>query len=378
MSSEPTTLDFHSPDSLEGVVGMLPEADERPIFWDDPADDDSEFDFGKRQIEANKAVYNPDSGDLYDVVSADYEIINPEAFLVPLVDELRDRDRTDVRGIFNVYDGGAYGYGELLFDTDAIWPPDRGRSDDPVRVGLTTRYSHDGGISVRASGFAQDGMCKNTMRRVTDAVYVKHAGDVEDRVDWTDEWSNVLDQLGTFSERLAGVIESAIEFELFDLGDSPFSDEWVDAANPTQAIEEIPAPPGVEPVVLRGLHGFYEYLGLPRYIALGAVDRLSWRLGQSEQPQSVTAWDGYQGLTYALSHNARFEAGSSSDDDYHRIASDVLANPVKALDDAQRGFQAATQPDTEADGPFAIDATVGEALEQYAEREEAIRASFGG
>lgn len=378
MSSEATTYTFHNPDSLENVIGLLPEAAERPIFWEDPDDDDSEFEYGKSKIETHKAVYNPATGELYGVVTGDYEIINPETFLLPMVEEVRDRDRDDVEGRFNVYDGGAYGYGELLFDTDAIWPPDRERSDNPVRVGSTVRYSHDGGISVRASGFAQDGMCTNTMRRVTDAVYVKHAGDVEARVDWREEWAAVFDQLGTFSEALATVIDSAIDFEMFDFTEDLFDQEWVDAANPQNAIEDISGPTGVDDEQVRGVHGFYEYLGFPRYLSLSAADRLMWRLSRSDEPRIASAWDVYQGMTYALSHDQRFEAGSSSDDDYHRVASDILSNPVKSLEDSQRGFRSRIQADEEEDrGPFQIDATTGEALQQYKEREDLIRASFG-
>lgn len=372
MSSNPNTYEFHSPDSLDAVAAMLPEAMEVPIFREDPDADDDDF---MSEIETHKGVANPANGDLYGVVTSDYEVINPTTFLDPLVEGIRERERADVRGFFNVYDDGAYGFGELLFDEHAIWPPDRSRTEEPVRIGMTVRYSHDGGISVRASGFSQDGMCKNTMHRVTDSVYVKHAGDVEGRVDWEAEWGTVLDQLGVFSERLAGIIEQSMEFELYDLTSSTFGDNWVDATDPNDAIEGVSIP-GLDHHAVRGLHGFYDYLGLPNYLALASVDRLAFRLPQTDDARRVSAWDAYSAVTYALTHHGRFEAGSSSYDDYHRIASDILLNPARALEEAQRGFHDRTTADAAADDPFAIESTVGEALAAYEERERQMRAAM--
>lgn len=371
----PTELDFDSPKTLAHVARNLPEADETPIFWDDPLDG-SDFEFHE-QIDEYKAVYNPETGELYSVVSDEYTIINPETFLLPLVEEIEERDRTDVRGHFRVYNGGARAYGELLFDTDAIWPPGRDDDEEPVRTGLNVNYSHDGGVSVSAAGFAQDGVCTNTMRRVTDSVYIKHAGDVGDRVDWNAEWGAVLDQVGVFSERLADVIASAMEVELFDLAEHEFSDEWIDVTDPNRALDEVPSPAGVTDAQMRGLHGLYDYLGFPNYLALGAVDRLSWRLMQTDTPTVVTAWDGYQAATYALSHQARFESGSSADDDYHRYASDLLMNPLLALESAGRELRSRIETDAGEEGePLAIETTVGEAVQSYQEREEDLRASL--
>lgn len=382
MSSE-NHLEFHNPQSLMAVGNRLPTADETSIYWNDPASGDEDtggFEFQGDEydeIDEFKAVYNSSNGDLFGVVTDDYQIINPPEFIGPLVEQIKKRDRTDCEGFVNVYNGGASGYGELLFDTGAIWPPDRTRSDDPVRCGMTFRYSHDGGISVRASGFAQDGLCSNTMRRVTDAVYVKHAGDVDERVDWHAEWDTVLSQLGVFSETLATVIEGAMEFQIFDLGDHEFGDEWVDATDPQEAIEEVASPVGVTERQIRGLHGFYDYLGFPNYLSLSSVDRLAWRMSQRADPRIVSAWDAYSALTYALSHDARFDAGSGTDDRYHRIASDVLANPQKALTDAQAGLRDRLAVDDEQE-TFGVEATVGEAVAVYEEREEQMRGAMEG
>ena len=368
------------------IANGLPRAEERPIFWEDPADDGG-FEFGDGtevsdvvEIDVAKAVYAEETGELFGVVSDEYHIINPDEFLLPLVDEVESRDRGDPEGTVVTYEGGARGYGEMLFDSDAIWPPDRNRSANPVRTGLTFRYSHDGGISVRASGFAQDGMCVNTMRRVTDAVYVKHAGHVEERVDWRDEWSSILDQLGVFSESLAAVIDEAFEFQMFDLTADPFSSEWVDAIDVSDTMDEelarIQVPLGVEQDQVRGLFGFYDYLGFPRYLSHTATGRTIWRLNQRSE-SVATAWDVYSGMTFALSHEARFNPGSSSDDRYHRIASDILSNPTMAMDRAMQGFndRLAVEDDT---GALDIEFTTGEAVQTFKERDELLRSSFQG
>lgn len=354
---------------MEVANKHLPEADERPVYWNDPESNDHEA------LDDWKATYNPETGDIYSVVTADYQIIQPPQFIGPLVEEIKERDRDDLEGYFTVFDGGGSGYGELLFDTGAIWPPDRSRSDEPVRTGVELRWSHDGGVSVRASGFAQDGMCTNTMRQVTDSVYVKHAGDVGERVNWNSEWDGVLDQLGVFSEALATVIEEAMNFTLFDLSEDSFSSTWIEVTDPQEALEDVQAPPTVEDRAMRGLHGFFDYLGFPNYLCLSAVDRLSWRLTKADDPRDVTAWHAYSAITYALSHEARFDQGSSSDDKYHRYASDILSNPQKALDDAQQSLAQRAQPDEAAQDTL-IEGTTGEALTAYQEREQMLRSAF--
>lgn len=365
---------YHSIDSLRSTIDLLPEAATADLYWDDP---DEGF---VSEVGTHKAVFNPEGNGLFGVVTDDYTVVNPTEFLSPLADELTDRDRHDIEGDFKTFEDGARGVGTMLFNTETIYPPDRDRSDEPVRCGLSIRWSHDGGISVSASGFAQDGMCANTMRRVTDSIYVRHTGDVESRVDWRGEWSNVLQQLGVFAERLADVIESAIEFELLDLDLDPFGSDWIETTDPQQAIENIPLPPGVTERDRRGLHGLYDHLGLPKYLALAATDRLLWRLSQQDDPTSVTAWAAYSAGTYALTHAARFDSFTSSDDDYQRRVADLLLNPHSVLETCEQSIERALAPDTDQDRLMIaganVEPTVGEALTEYEQRQEALQSAM--
>jgi hypothetical protein len=373
--------EFHSPQSFMAVVNGLPEADEKPLFT---LGTDGEYRLSQsegdtayhaRQVDTHKVVYNPDSGMTFGVVTDEYEIIQPSEFLGPMVEVCKDRERTDMQGFISLFDHGASAYGEVLFDTDALWPPDRSRSDEPVRTGVTFRYSHDGGVSVRASGFAQDGKCKNTMRQVTDSIYIKHAGDVRGRVDFHEEWNSVFDQLGVFSESLATVIEGAMEFALFDFESESFESDWIEATDPPDRLGEIPDVPGVSDRQQRGVFGYYDYLGFPNYLSLTATDRLVWRFRQQPDQSAVTAWDAYSAMTYALSHEARFDSGTSTDDQYHRTASDILTNPAKTINDAQRAIGDRLSVDEEQD-VFGIEQTTGEALQQYEQREQQLRGAL--
>lgn len=369
-------LSFYGPRTLRSVAEGLPSAESAELFWDDPESDAWE------QVDTHKAVANADSGEWIGVVTDEYEIINPPEFLDPLADVLEERDRTDVEGTFRVFDNGAGAHGQMLFDSDAIWPPDRSRSDDPVKIGMSLRFSHDGGVSVRSSGFAQDTACENSMRKVTDSVYVKHSGDVDARVNWQSEWSRLIDQLGVFSERLGEVIESAFNTTLFDLSeDNPFEvptdlGSWREMTDPPQRIENIGAV-GIEPQTVRALFGYYDYLGFPAYLSLEATARLVWRLSKQTDALSVSAWDAYSAITYALSHEARFETGSSSDDDYHRAASDILLNPAVTIEAAQQEIAARATPDNVDQQMLGVEETVGEAVQQYRDREELLREAFG-
>jgi hypothetical protein len=368
-------LSFDSPRTLRSVADGLPSAEAAELYWDDPESDAWE------QVHTHNAVANADSGEWIGIVTDEYEIINPPEFLEPLADVLEERDRTDVSGSFRVFDSGAGAHGRMLFDSDAIWPPDRDRSSSPVRVGISLRFSHDGGVSVRSSGFAQDTACKNSMRKVTDSVYVKHSGDVDARVNWESEWDRLVGQLGVFSERLGGVIESAFNSTLFDLTEErPFevpldACTWHDMTDPPQRIESIGAV-GIGPQTVRSLFGYYDYLGFPAYLSLEATDRLVWRITKERGPLSVSAWDAYSAITYALAHEARFETGSSSDDNYHRIASDILLNPSGTIEKAQKEIAARATPDDAGQQTLGIEGTVGGAIETYREREDLLREAF--
>ena len=98
MAKSTTEYEFHSPDTLRWVGNELPEAAERDIFWMDPSAEGPELE----RIETNKAIFNPETGQLFGVVTDEYEVINPREFVGPLVDELEERGRYDGHGGFTV------------------------------------------------------------------------------------------------------------------------------------------------------------------------------------------------------------------------------------------------------------------------------------
>jgi hypothetical protein len=383
--------EFGSPRQLLGTANR-PElqADEKPIYA--TTDDMSESDVmgqttdgegvSLQKVESHKLIYNPESGRVFHAATDEYQPISPPEFIGPLVEELTERDRTDLYGTMWVRDGGARAYAQVLFeDTHSIHLPGRGRSD-PVRCGFTLRWSHDGGVSVRARGFAQDTQCSNSIRQVTSPMHVKHSGDVDGRVDWRETWAEMLDQLGAFSEGLQQVIGDAIETDFFDFTED-FEHFWRDSIDLHDSFEGELDDLAPGPLAGRDVHSVAGFYGatLPTYLAQAAADRLMWRLGQQNDPRSASAWDVYSAATYALTHEARGVAGAS-DDDKFRAVKDYLMNPAKAYDDAERKVR---EPVTPGDGPqlqdpeeIGIAETEGEALREYSERSRQLEQSFGG
>lgn len=386
-------FDFHDVRSLETIAERAElQAAEKPLF---AVSKDAETDFclsrsdgsgdaHAEQLDGFKAVYNPESGHVFDTVTDDYEVINPPEFIGPLAERLRERNRNDVHGNVWVRNEGGSAYAQLVFDTDEfrIWPEDGGR-EKPVRAGFNLRWSHDGGMTVKAEGIAQDGMCKNTIRNVSKSINVKHAGNVDERVDWGDEWDTVLDQMGAFCNSLGRVIEGAIGNTMFDLADDlEMFGEWREATDPLDILaDEVTAIGPITDAQRDALYGFYELLGFPKYIGVSATSRLMFRAAQKDDPRKLSTWDVHSALTYALSHALRGTPGAS-DDDYHRKASDVLMNPQKAIQDADAEARSRLRPDDDQGTLFADEADVpeetGEALRAYHERTRELEESFGG
>lgn len=397
--TEFTTYEFHDADSLEGVAkNHQLQADTQAVYVvtkDSDADlrmyQEERPDVRTRAEEVDDfvAVYNPESGQIFDCVTDGYEVINPPEFIGPLCDELREREKTDIDGRIWARQDGAAAYGQLLFNTEdyAIWPEDGGR-EHPVRAGFNFRWSHNSGMSVKAEGFAQDGACQNTIRQVTSSIHVKHSGNVDERVDWGEEWTHVLDQMGAFSDALAGIIDEAIDHTMFDL--RPESDDsavdrfdgWREASDPIDTINQV-STPGMTEDDRDALYGFYELLGFPKYISVAATSRLMARLTTVDDPRVITTWDVHSALTYALSHQLRGTPGAS-DDNYHRWASEVLMNPEKTIRDASETARETLTPESEG-GAFTIGTEeepggegTGDALRQYNERARTLESAFGG
>jgi hypothetical protein len=390
MSDETTRFDFGSVQELMACANdPLLQASEQPIYAE--TDGDGLLMMGEdgdrqtvEKVDSHKLIHNETTGTVYHAATADYEIINPPEFIGPLIEELKDRDHENVSGDMWVRNGGAQVYAQLLFDDKhAIHLPGRsGR--DPVKVGFNIRWSHDGGISVKADGFAQDTACTNSIRQVTSPIHVKHSGDVDDRIDWEDKWSDVLDHMGAFSESLAALIEDATEINAFDLrdgGDRNLPLYWSDdfeSHDTWSARSNAPGPVKGRDVNL--LAAFYYHLGFPTYMAQTAADRLMTRAARKDDPRVLSAWDVHSAATYAITHEFRGTTGAS-DDQYHRIASDLLLNPAKAWNDADRAAKdmGGSGP---ADGMLAAadnveDDDTRSRLLQYSERSDALEQSFG-
>jgi hypothetical protein len=381
--------DFDSPKGLLAVANRKElHASEKPLFVYTKGDGDfrlSESDSGTRmkaeKLDDFKLVYNEHTNTKFGAVTDDYQIINPPEFVGPLAAELRDRNHENINGSVWVRNGGAQAYARVLLeDKHNVWLPNRGRSN-PVRVGFSFRWSHDGGISVRASGFAQDTQCTNSIRQVTSPVHVKHAGDVEDRVDWESEWQNVLDDLGAFSEALANIIEDAQNFDALDLRDSN-NRQLRDASDPPTSIDSVETFGPITETDRAVAFGFYSLAGFPDYLAVAATDRLFSRLAAKDDPTVASAWDVHSAGTYALTHHGRGTPGAS-DDRYHRVTAEMLMNPAKAVEDARMEAMSELEPETgqgiiNVEDREADTEELGDALRQYEERSRALEAAFGG
>lgn len=389
MSRDDTTTTTF--DNAQGLMALANQpslqADEKPLLTPrvDDADDLEGFD-DVTFVDGHKLVYNRASGAPFDCVTDEYEIINPPQFIGPLCEKINERGHS-VHGSVWTREHGAKAYAQVLFDDkDAIHLPNR--SGTPVKVGFQLRWSHDGGISVKADGFAQDTSCSNSIRQVTSPIHVKHSGDVNDRIDWSDEWDRVLTQLGAFSEALEQIIHEAMSLDLFDFRDSEMGQAfspaaWRDATDPLDTLEQTTPPGGLDNLHRDTLYGYYSLLGFPKYLAVSATDRLMWRARKTDDPRVLSAWDVHSAATYALTHDHRGTPGAS-DDDHHRIASDILLNPMQTVDDANRAALEATRDDDDG-GPVLAPGTdddledgVGDALRSYHERASEVETAFGG
>ena len=346
---------------------------------------DGESEFLTRHDD-HQLVYNEQTGTVFDTVTSDYEVINPHEFIDPLVDELVERERGDVYGSIAVRDDGGAAYGQILFeDTGSIYLPGRGRAD-PVQVGFEVRWSHDSGMSVDVQGYAQDTSCSNSIREITSPIKVKHSGDVKNRVDWEEEWGNVLDELGAFSEALSGIIEEALSLRMWDLkeeqSEEVFPELWLQQTDPLEVLGAITPPGPLTDRDVEGFHAFYELLGFPRYLATSMAEELCTELREQDDPRIVTVWSAFSAATYALTHE--YQGAQTNAGDKFRTANEILLNPELAKSQAGDEADSRATPD-EAEGMPNWDGegrdvadTPGEALRQYSEQSRQLQETFGG
>lgn len=364
------------------------QAQEKPLFTEvDIADSDvmgtnTDGDsVALGEVSGHKLVYNEESGTVFGAVTSDYQIINPPEFIGPLAQELTERE-LNIDGDVYVRNGGGQAFMSILLDTDehTFYPPGRGKHD-PVKAGFNIRWSHDQGLSVQANAMAQDTACTNSIRQVGNPIKVKHTGDVDDRIDWREEWATVLDRLGGFSEKLAYVIEDAQEFDFLDYSGEDPTREFRELETPETHNTFKPRVLAFDPIHahdILDMVAFYELAGFPTYMAQNATERLLTRAKEKDDPRVLSAWDVHSAATYAITHAFRGTTGAS-DDEKHKIAAEILTNPQKAIEDARL---AARDTAGTGDGEVLIDGDdvdddMGEALQQYHERSRELEQSFG-
>lgn len=268
---------------------------------------------GPPSRDALKQALTPGDDALYHIPTDSYAIINPAQSLRPLAEVLREEDFGEtVFGEFRVSRGGGRVSGDIYIDGMHVETPATATADDvatdgggkPVVVGLEVGYDFFGDTAFRVRGTALRTSCMNAMRAVTEWRVVKHTGDPEERVDWHDLYTDVLEELDLKRDQLSQIIAEASGTG-FDLATLP--DDFA---------------VGHESL----LDAFYDYAGLPGYLAEAAAETAR---AEAADPFNPTWWDLYNGATAAVTHEARGEVTSEgSIDSYHRIADDMLMNPA--------------------------------------------------
>ena len=287
---------------------------------------------------------------LFNIPTDDYEIINPATFLRPLPGALGDGGLDDA--VFGEVGGRVSA--DVFFDGKHVDAP--GMDDDrkPIVVGLQLDWDFFGGTALKVRGMGMDWECVNSLRQITEGKLVKHAGDVDERVDWIEMYEDLLEELDLKTDQLSQVIHEASQ-ETLDL--SEFPDGFAD---------------GYDSV----LEAFYAYSGLPDYLAQVAADNAR---ANADSPFEPDWWTLHRGATYAISHEARGEVGSGSAiDQYNRVANDMLMNPAGMGDQVEAQYEEEHE-DTGLEEEGGGRASFGSAFEsvrdkrdQYEEREDQI------
>ena len=131
--------------------------------------------------------------------------------------------------------------------------------------------------AVYVEGFAQDGLCSNTMRSLTDKEVIKHVGGVRDFRTW---WEEFLAQVELVANDLFEFIRDAQEIDL-DFSELPFT-----------------------------VTEFYSLLGFPDYLAKRAASDAE---ANAASPVEIDIWTLHSGATYALTHFFQGKEGASLD-----------------------------------------------------------------
>ena len=298
---------------------------------------------------------------LFNIPTDDYSIINPATFLRPLTEVLRDEGLDDaVFGEFRVSRGGGRVSADVFFDGKHVEAPGMDEDRKPIVVGLQLDWDFFGGTALRMRGMGMDWECVNSIRQITEGKTIKHAGDVNERVEWVEMYEDLLEELDLKTDQLSRVIHEASE-ETLDLSDFPdgFADDYDSV-----------------------LEAFYAYAGLPDYLAEVAADNAR---ANAEDPFEPDWWTLHRGATYAISHEARGEVGTGAAiDQYNRRANDLLMNPAGVADDVEAAYEEAHEETTlaeEGGGQVTMDTafeSVRDKRDRYEEREEEIHSLIEG
>jgi len=381
-TDEPIERDLPE-EGLNTMIDSLPRAAEATAGWKHPVTGDW-IETGKHnaiiepsvaeQIEARTGTKeqvegfggDPDEtvyGDraLFNIPTDDYSIINPATFLRPLTEVLRDEGLDDaVFGEFRVSRGGGRVSADVFFDGKHVEAPGMDEDRKPIVVGLQLDWDFFGGTALRMRGMGMDWECVNSIRQITEGKTIKHAGDVNERVEWVQMYEDLLEELDLKTDQLSRVIHEASE-ETLDLSDFPdgFADDYDSV-----------------------LEAFYAYAGLPDYLAEVAADNAR---ANAEDPFNPDWWTLHRGATYAISHEARGEVGTGAAiDQYNRRANDLLMNPAGVADDVEAAYEEAHEETTlaeEGGGQVTMDTafeSVRDKRDRYEDREEEIHSLIEG
>lgn len=286
--------------------------------------------YGKGETRTDAEDFDPHevlTGDdaLYNIPTDDYTIVNPADFLMPLARVIQDADLGDeVFGEFRVSRGGGKVSADVYFDGKHADAPSFEDDRKPIVVGMQIDWDFFGDTAVRFQGMGMDFECVNALRQITETEIVKHAGDVDERVDWYEKFEEMLEELDLKVDVLSQMIHEASN-EYLDLSELPedFSD-------------------GYDSI----LEALYAYSGLPNYLAEVAANDCR---AEAEDPFNPSWWDIHRGATFAITHEARGEVGTGGAiEQYNRVANDMLANPAGMGDRVVEEYEQKREDEQEA------------------------------
>jgi len=180
---------------------------------------------------------------------------------------------------------------------------------------------------------------------------IKHVGDVRDFRTW---WEEILTQVELVADDLFEFIRDAQEIDL-EFSELPFT-----------------------------VTEFYSLLGFPDYLAERAGEDAE---ANAASPFEIDMWTLHSGATYALTHFFQGKEGTSLDQ-YVRVANDILFNPEGTIERVEQAYEQQLEADGD-DGSQAslegeralasierVSDDLQEKVEQFEEREDALRERF--